>query len=51
MKGEDGIITISGTGSISVGKKENEIMRAGGWGHILGDEGSGYHISLKALKR
>lgn len=51
LKGEDGIITISGTGSISIGKRENEIVRAGGWGHILGDEGSGYHIALKALKK
>lgn len=51
LKGEDGIITISGTGSISIGKRKNEIVRAGGWGHILGDEGSGYHIALKALKK
>lgn len=51
LKGDDGIITISGTGSISIGKRGNEIVRAGGWGHILGDEGSGYHISLKVLKR
>lgn len=46
-----GIIVISGTGSISFGINEKgERVRAGGWGHILGDEGSGYNIALKALR-
>lgn len=47
-----GIIVISGTGSIAYGrnKKGNE-YRTGGWGHILGDEGSGYSIALHALRR
>ena len=37
-----GIIVISGTGSIAYGRnKKGEEVRAGGWGHILGDEGSG----------
>lgn len=51
LKGEDGILTISGTGSISFGIHNNKYFRAGGWGNILGDEGSGYDISLKALKK
>lgn len=50
LKGEDGILTISDTGSISFGIHNNKYIRAGGWGNILGDEGSGYHIVLKALK-
>lgn len=46
-----GIIVISGTGSISFGINANgERVRAGGWGHILGDEGSGYTMSLRALR-
>src|SRR5690606_25362550 len=46
-----GIIAISGTGSISFGINEKgERVRAGGWGHILGDEGSGYTMSLLALR-
>lgn len=46
-----GVIVISGTGSIAFGiNREGERARAGGWGHILGDEGSGYQIALKALR-
>lgn len=46
-----GIIVIAGTGSIALGiNQAGEEGRAGGWGHILGDEGSGYMISLKALR-
>lgn len=36
LKGEDGILTISGTGSISYGIYNNNVARSGGWGHILG---------------
>lgn len=47
----DGIIIISGTGSICYGKNNRgETCRCGGWGHIIGDEGSGYDIGIKALK-
>ncbi|MBU5592548.1 ROK family transcriptional regulator [Clostridium sp. MSJ-4] len=51
LKGEDGILTISGTGSISYGKYKGKMVRAGGWGNILGDEGSGYHIAIEALRK
>lgn len=51
LKGEDGIITISGTGSVSYGLYKGKKARTGGWGHILGDEGSGYNIALGAFKR
>ena len=50
LKGEDGIMTISGTGSISYGLYKGKRARVGGWGHILGDEGSGYFIALEAFK-
>ncbi|MGB9691575.1 MAG: N-acetylglucosamine kinase [Candidatus Sumerlaeaceae bacterium] len=46
-----GIIVISGTGSIAVGVNKRGVQgRAGGWGHILGDEGSGYMIGLRGLR-
>src|SRR5689334_24102954 len=38
-----GIVVISGTGSIVYGRNaRNEAARAGGWGPIIGDEGSGF---------
>lgn len=51
LKGQEGILVISGTGSIAYGKYKNEVVRTGGWGHILGDEGSGYDIVKKAFKQ
>jgi len=45
-----GIALISGTGSIVYGRSpQGEMARAGGWGHIMGDEGSGYAIGVEAL--
>ncbi len=46
----EGIILVSGTGSVCLGKKEEAFFRVGGLGRILGDEGSGYQIGLQALK-
>jgi N-acetylglucosamine kinase-like BadF-type ATPase len=51
LKGEDGILTISGTGSVSIAKKDEKLIMTGGWGHLLGDQGSGYWIALEAFKR
>ena len=51
LKGKDGILTIGGTGAICIGKKGEVYEYSGGWGHILGDEGSGYWIALQALKK
>lgn len=46
-----GVIVLSGTGSIVYGIDESgKEIRAGGWGYLLGDEGSGYDISLKGLQ-
>ena len=50
LKGEDGILTIAGTGSISFGISNKISERAGGWGNLLGDEGSAYKIAIEALK-
>jgi N-acetylglucosamine kinase-like BadF-type ATPase len=48
---KSGSILIAGTGSIIYGKdEESNIYRAGGFGRIIGDEGSGYSIGRKALQ-
>jgi glucosamine kinase len=46
----DGIAVICGTGSIAVGRLGDQSCRAGGWGYLLGDEGSGYWIVREALR-
>ena len=49
---QPGVVVISGTGSIAYGRnREGEAARAGGWGYVLGDEGSGYWIGRAALAR
>jgi len=46
-----GVALICGTGSIAYGRtQEGRTARAGGWGYLLGDEGSGYAIGLAALR-
>lgn len=50
FRGKVGIILIGGTGSIAFGKgHDGTIYRVGGWGRILGDEGSGYAIGREGL--
>ena len=45
------ILVLSGTGSCCYGQTpRNATAKVGGWGHILGDKGSGYEIGLRALK-
>jgi N-acetylglucosamine kinase len=46
-----GIITISGTGSIALGRNTTgTVARAGGWGYVFGDEGSGFDIVRQAVR-
>lgn len=46
-----GVAIISGTGSIAYGiNGRGQARRAGGWGHLLGDEGGGYDIGRRALQ-
>lgn len=48
--GKPGILVIAGTGSIAFGVNEaQQTARAGGWGHRIGDEGSGYWIGKQAM--
>jgi len=46
----DGIAVNAGTGSSVTGRRGDRIEKAGGWGHILGDAGGGYFISVQALR-
>lgn len=49
-RGIKGAVLISGTGSIAYGiSKNGQHVRTGGWGHIIGDEGSAYAIARDAL--
>jgi len=42
---EQGILISAGTGSICLVKgKDNQYHQIGGWGYLLGDEGSGFYI-------
>jgi N-acetylmuramic acid 6-phosphate etherase len=46
------VLILSGTGSCCFGKTADgkKSAKVGGWGHLLGDKGSGYEISLRTLK-
>jgi N-acetylmuramic acid 6-phosphate etherase len=46
----DGIVVNAGTGASVTGRRAERIEKAGGWGHILGDAGGGYFLSLQALR-
>jgi N-acetylmuramic acid 6-phosphate etherase len=45
------VLVLSGTGSCCFGRSGGgKTAKFGGWGHIIGDKGSGYEIGLRALK-
>ena len=46
-----GIVVAAGTGSIIFGRNsQGQTKRVGGWGHILGDEGSAYKIAIAGMQ-
>ncbi len=46
-----GIVVAAGTGSIVFGRNhQGDTKRVGGWGHILGDEGSAYKIAVAGMQ-
>lgn len=49
--GESGLVLIAGTGSIAYAFSSShaEPTRVGGWGYMLGDEGSGFDIGKKGI--
>ena len=49
--GGPGIVVVAGTGSVVLGAAEDgRRLQVGGWGGVMGDEGSGYHIGVSALR-
>jgi N-acetylglucosamine kinase-like BadF-type ATPase len=48
---DEGVALIAGTGSVAWGRRlVGTEARAGGWGHLLGDEGSGYRVAIDAVR-
>ncbi len=47
---ERGVAVISGTGSLAMARDGWRKLAVGGWGALLGDEGSAYDIGLNALR-
>jgi N-acetylmuramic acid 6-phosphate etherase len=46
------VLILSGTGSCCLGAgKKGQRIKVGGWGHVLGDQGSGYAIALNYLRQ
>lgn len=45
----DGIMLVAGTGSIALRSLNHEHARSGGWGYLVGDEGSAYWVGRKVL--
>jgi glucosamine kinase len=45
-----GVALICGTGSVAVGCYQGRQVQSGGWGYLLGDEGSGYWVVRAALR-
>lgn len=46
-----GVLILAGTGSVAFGvNREGQSTRVGGWGYMIGDEGSGYWIGQQAMR-
>ena len=51
FRGKPGIVLHAGTGAFAYGVDQNgNRMRTGGWGYLLGDEGSGFGLGLEAIR-
>lgn len=46
----DGIVAIAGTGTSVFARRQGVMHQVGGWGHLLGDEGSGFDMGRMALR-
>lgn len=51
LRAGEGVVVSAGTGSVCFGRNgRGETRQVGGWGHLLGDEGSAYDIALRAMR-
>lgn len=51
LSGRPGIVLIAGTGSSCYGRNAaGESWIAGGWGHLISDEGSSYWLGIQAMR-
>src|SRR5450432_116074 len=50
LGGEAGINVVAGTGSMAYGEYGGRSARAGGWGELFSDEGSGYWVAREGLQ-
>lgn len=49
--GRPGVTLVAGTGSIAYGtNQDGESCRVGGWGWLIGDEGSGSYVAIRGLQ-
>jgi glucosamine kinase len=46
----DGLVLIAGTGSVAYAEHDGAGYRAGGYGYLLGDEGSGFAMGSAAIR-
>lgn len=45
------VLIVSGTGSCCYARTDSGLSaRLGGWGHVIGDKGSGYDVTIRALE-
>lgn len=50
--GKEGVVVIADKGSIAYGENSRgQSAKVGGWGHLFGDEGSGYWMANQAVRR
>ena len=50
--GGAGLVMVAGTGSVSYGRSESGAThRAGGWGYMVGDEGSAFWLGCQAIRK
>ncbi|SHK28601.1 N-acetylglucosamine kinase [Rhodothermus profundi] len=51
FKGDSGVVVVAGTGSVILARtRQGQIEVVGGWGYLLGDEGSGFAIARAGLQ-
>jgi N-acetylglucosamine kinase-like BadF-type ATPase len=51
FEGGSGVVVIVGTGSVVFGRtRDGQLERTGGWGYLLGDEGSGFRLGQSGLR-